>query len=172
MALQSAIPCGMTFRRSVVPVSIESDWVVLNSAPGTLDANPVKNPTTGINSSPAPLTVGGAGTTIQLRLRYPLSGGPSNGATVLIQAFGLDGGSGNLQAGSAVRVPQRLFDGTSSPAHVQTLTVATATDAQDATYGYTEPVELDMQANKQVIVLINTALSGGGTGAAILGRVK
>jgi len=66
----------------------------------------------------------------------------------VIQAFGLDSNS----------LPQKLFD--SADAHELTLVTAAATDVQDGTYAYTDPVEVDMEANTRVYIAVKTAVVG------------
>ncbi|MDE2103977.1 MAG: hypothetical protein KGL39_42465, partial [Patescibacteria group bacterium] len=146
-------------------VSLMTDWVKVNGTPGHADGTPVVNPLTVSNTSLYPLTVNGLSTQIKVCLRYTTASAPSNGATVLIQVFGADGGSSN----GATTVPQRLVDGLGN--HLQTLTVDTTNDAQDGTYSYTMPVTLDMQANQKVYVCVNTILGSGAAGAALMARV-
>lgn len=145
----------------VRPVSNVTNWGVACSAPKTADnsGNAIVNPSLITRAEQHWVKLGQRGTTLQVRLKYETAGSIST--QVVVQIFGRDG---NL-------ITERLLD--SSGTHPLSLTADTSNDARDATYSYTQPVEVDCNGNSEVLVAIKTALAGTGLDApAILVRLK
>lgn len=143
----------------VTQTGLQSDWVVVNTTPGNSDGNPVVAPLS-LGSNVNPLTINGIGNSVQVCLQYKTASPPSNEATVIFQAFGIDGNG----------IPQELLNATS--ANQVTLTVATATDAQDANgNSYTLAATVGLTGNQQVLVCVKDALGSGTTGANLMARV-
>lgn len=152
---------GLKPESTKVPVSIITDWATVCDAPTTSDnsGSTVVNPGGISRSNQNWLQMAGVGTTVQFRLRYPTAGTVST--QVVVQPFGRD----------SAAVPERLVD--TSGTHVFTLTVDTTNDARDGTYSYTQPYEVDANANKEVLIAVKTALAGTSlTNAVIQARLK
>lgn len=150
---------GRGGREPVTNASIQSDWQPLCTAPNVADNGgaAVVDPGAIVRAEQTWGAIQGEGTTLQVRLKYPAAAAIST--DVVVQCFGRDRNG----------APQRLFAGA-----VHELTLAdAASDVTDGTSKWTEAVEVDCQANSQVIVAIKTALAGTGiAGALIEGRLK
>ena len=135
----------------VVPVSIISDWVECCTAPETADnaGSTVIAPLGITRSTQNRVTNVGRGTTLQIRLKY--DDGVSGVTSPVVQPFGFDGNNS----------PQRLVN--SAGTHELTLTIDTTNDVTDGTYKFTQPVEVDMDANRDMLVAVKTAFAATGT---------
>ena len=143
------------------PASTMTNWITVCDLPTTADnaGSTVVNPGGITRAEQHWLQMLGTGTTVQIRLRYPTAGSVST--DVVVQPFGRD----------ANGIPQRLLDSTGT--HALTLGDDTTNDARDGTYSYTQPVEVDADANKEVLIAVKTALAGSGlTNAVIQARIK
>lgn len=142
---------GVPPLNEMVPMSVLSNWVDLCDEPETADnaGNAVVNPGAITRASQRKLDTEGFGTTLQIRLKY--DDGVTGVTSPVIQAFGEDG-NGNWQ---------KLFDRNGS--HELTLTVAASTDVKDADFCYTNPVEVDMDGCKKVLIAVKTAFNATGT---------
>ena len=131
------------------PVGLTTDWVQLIDNLETADnsGNSITNPVTQITASTKrKLTVQGRGTTLLLMARY--DDDTSVTTSPVIQAFGKD----------ANGIWHKLKN--ASGTHEITVTCTFATDVQDGTYRYSDPVEVDMDGSVEVLVGIKTAYAG------------
>jgi len=147
----------------MVPVSIINDWVDICTAPEAADnaGSTVVAPLAITRAEQNRLRNHGYGTTLQIRLKY--DDGIGTVTSPVVQPFGFDGNN----------APQRLVDAEGE--HELTLTIDLTNDVQDGTYGYTAPVEVDMDGNASVLVAVKTAFNAGSgteTNSAIQVRVK
>jgi hypothetical protein len=146
----------------VVPVSIISDWIDCCLTPETADnsGSTITNPAGVTDFLARLLSNVGRGTTAQIRLKY--DDGITGETSPVVQPFGLDGNGS----------PQRLVN--ASGTHELTLTMDLTNDVTDGTYKFTQPVEVDMDGNRDILVAIKTAFNGTGTknNATIQVRVK
>jgi hypothetical protein len=146
----------------MVPVSILSDWVDVCTAPETADnsGSTVVAPLGLTREELKRLYNRGRGTTLQIRLKY--DDGISAVTSPVVQPFGFDGND----------APMRLRDAEGE--HELELTIDLTNDVQDGTYGYTEPVEVDMDACASVLVAVKTAFNATGTknNSTIQARLK
>ncbi|MGE0534941.1 MAG: hypothetical protein AB7O68_08190 [Pirellulales bacterium] len=152
---QGAEPLGNSQR--CVPVSATSDWVDVCSTPATADngGGVVLDPL----SIERWLDLGGVGSTLQVRLKYPTAGSVTT--SPVVQVFGRDRNDS----------PQRLVD--VDGVHDLTLSADAANDVQDSTYSYTEAAEVDCDGNLHALVAVQVALAGSSlTGATIQARNK
>lgn len=141
------------------PVSTVTNWGTACDDASASDnsGSTVVNPGGITRSAQHKLQMGGRGTTVQIRLKYLTSGTVTQ--TLVVQAFGLDSSG----------APQRLLDSTGT--HAISVPVDTTNDARDGTYSYSEAVEVDAQANTEVIVTVKTPTTGTAT-TAIQVRIK
>lgn len=152
---------GSVDAKFVRPVSTMTDWATACSDAATTDnsGSTVVNPGSISRAEQHWVQSSGQCTKAKVRFKYPTAATTPTGPTV--QVFGRDSNA----------VPERLLDDTAT--HELTLTVSTTNDARDATYSYTQPVEVDINANKELLVAVKTAQTGTGmTGAAILVSFK
>jgi hypothetical protein len=146
--------------RQSVPNSRQSNWKAICTTPTTVDSS-------ASILKPSAISRSGQGwggcalvTSVQVCARYATGSVPSTDP--IIQLIGIDGNG----------VPQNLSDSTGTT-FSWTLTHNASIDEQDAAgFSYTAYVEVDAQANTQIIAAIATAMVGGGTGAAIMMRAK
>lgn len=145
----------------VRPISTITQWGVACSDTSATDnsGSTVVNPSLITRSAQHWVQMGQRGTTLEVRFKYPT--GATTPVGPVVQIFGRDA---NL-------ICERLTDSTAT--HTLSLTTDTTNDVRDSTYSYTQPIEVDCNANAEAIVAIKTAQTGTGmTGAAILVRIK
>ena len=156
--VQWGVP-GQHIRVPSQPISIQSDWVTFCDAPAVADGTPVTAPNALTRTNLFWGQMRDAGTILRICLRYKNTATPTTAPK--IQVFGRD----------ANNVVEKLVD--AANVHVITLAFVVATDADDGTYKYTDPVEVDIQGSVEALVAINTALAADDTALAqILGRMK
>ena len=132
--------------KKMVPISLTSNWVTCIDAGGMddVDAAP-NNPYTIDEADHHPLLTKAKGTKVMARLKYDAT--LTAITDPVIQLHGKDD-AGNYHA-------LRDSDGAKS------LTLATdAGDETDSTWNWTEPVEVDVDADVHVLPTVETALAG------------
>lgn len=147
--------------QTTIPVSGIARWKTATTAINAIDAATVTNPNTQVTRNTTPIIKRSGGTTLRLRMAYDASLTVSTAPVVKV--FGRTG-SDSWQLLKSVR-------GNVSEA----LSVA-ATDASDGTLKYTTSDQFvhswDCDGCDELIVVIETALSGTGTVSTAFVQVK
>lgn len=152
---------AVSFQLAEMPISIQSNWVDVCTAPTEADneGSTVTTPGSISGDEHKLLVVGGVGTTVQFRLKYQADAEDPTSPT--IQIFGRD----------ANEAWQRLVDRNGD--HELELMIDQENDVQVQGSKFTEPVEVDADANYAVLAAIKTAYSASSNAAAtIQARVK
>ena len=143
--------------RMILPASMMSNWVTVNSAPTTADATPVIDPFAITRAAVIPLAVNGNGTSVLFRMKYTKATPPT--VDPVVQVFGLD----------ANNIPMKLVDADGT--HLLTCVEAATTDATDGTSSYTAHHSLDCAGSVLLYFTIGTLSSGGSADEVIQAKI-
>lgn len=138
----------------MTPVSPCTNWTTINLNAAVTDAATTPGALT--VSKLRRLDVGQGGTSVLVRMKYPVSGGTA----CTVRLFGFDGthldNNGVVEAISvALAKPQQLPDEAGA---LSTVFTPAGTDPQDqAGFGYTKAVRFDMLGNVEILALVTVA---------------
>ncbi len=157
----------------VVPVSPTSNWVDVNTAPTAADnaGSTVLNPGLLTRSAIKVFAMRGAGTSVQIRLKYDST--KSVTTSPVVQVFGFDNKGAAGAFDPTLCEPQRLYDNGTVPGHELTLDDDTTNDvkaslADSVVWAYSEPKTLDALGNSYLMVTVKTAAVQASSGAPVI----
>jgi len=131
------------------PISLTSEWLDIHTAPNVVD-DATLTAIAELDTTSIPLNVGGKGTKVMLRLKYD-DGVSSLSASPIIKVF-LKDENGLYH-----------FAKDASGSLLLTITPNFTTDFENGTFGYSDFVEVDMDASIQLVVGVQTAFAATGT---------